>query len=142
MHSSGNVEGLALRQHVATRLGYRLSTSRRTKGKRSTKILLDLPNPKDGESAITAYIRSGRWRFVTCESPSEAKDFQWYVIDKLSPALNVTRRPWREKMHSRYVELFSSLIAASLYTYQAFPRGVSVPGVYVLYHDHLPSPDV
>src|SRR5439155_14880993 len=75
-HSSGNVEGSALRQHVAARLGYRLHKSRRAKG--STKIRLDMPNPKEGEDAISAYIRSGRWRFVACDSASEAEDFQWY----------------------------------------------------------------
>jgi len=141
-HSSGNVEGSALRQHVAARLGYRLRKSRRTKGKRSTQIRIDMPNPKDAENVINAYIRSGLWRFVACNSPSEAKDFQWYAINQLSPALNITRRSWREDMESRYTELFSSLTAAPLYTYQEFPRDISVPGVYVLYHDHLPSAEV
>jgi hypothetical protein len=137
-HSSGNVESSALRQHVAARLGFRLHKSRRAKG--STKIRLDIPNPKDGENAISAYIRSGRWRFVTCDSAPEAKDLQWYVIAQLSPALNLTRRKWREEMESRYAALFSSLVAAPLYTYQDFPRGVAAPGVYVLYHAQLPSP--
>jgi hypothetical protein len=77
---------------------------------------------------------------ITCGSASEAKDFQWYAIAELSPALNITRRRWSEEMESRYVGLFSSLVTAPLYTYQDFPRGIALPGVYVLYHDHLPSP--
>jgi hypothetical protein len=138
-HSSGNVEGSALRQHVAAKLGYRLRKSRRAKG--STQIRIDRPNPKDAENAISAYIRSGLWRFIACESSSEAKDFQWYAIDKLSPALNITRRSWRKNMQSRYTQLFSSLTACPLYGYRDFPRAISLPGVYVLYHDRLPSTD-
>ena len=137
-HSSGNVEGSALRQHVAASLGYRLQRSSRVKG--STKIRLDMPIPKEGENAVTVYIRSGRWRFVTCNSASEAEDFQWYAIAQLSPALNITRRRWREDMELSYARLFSSLVTAPLHTYQDFPRGIAVPGVYVFYHLRLPSP--
>ena len=87
-----------------------------------------MPNPREGEKAINAYIRSGCWRFVRCSSPSEANDFQWYVIDQLSPSLNIHRCRWHEDTQiALYGVILPSLIAAQLYTYKDFPRGIDPP---------------
>jgi hypothetical protein len=61
------------------------------------------------------------------------------VIDQFSSALNIARRRWHKEMEPRYKVLLSSLSTAPLYAYEDFPRGITLPGVYVLYHERLPS---
>lgn len=56
-HCSGNVEGSALRKHVASSMGFAFSRTFRPSG--TQKLRLDVPNPRAGEAQITAYIRSG-----------------------------------------------------------------------------------
>ena len=85
-HCVGNVEGSALRRHVAVAKNYKIKTSKRSSG--STKVRIDSNNPQIEENEITKYIRSGQWKLIICDSYEEAHDFQWYAIEKLNPFLN------------------------------------------------------
>ena len=64
-HCSGNVEGLELRHLVAEAKGYAFTRSRRSSG--STRVRIDLPDPREGEAHVSTYIRSGRWKYVICD---------------------------------------------------------------------------
>lgn len=136
-HCGGNVEGSALRQHVATALGYKLTRQQRPSG--STRIRIASPNPKEEEKILTKYIRSGSWRFVTCDSAQEALDFQWYVIKQLHPILNVNARTWNPDNHKNYQHLFAQLMNCPQTTFQYLDITLTGPGVYVFYHDQLPD---
>jgi len=135
-HCSGNVEGSALRKRVAEHMGYTLNVTKRPRG--SSRIRLNLPDPRVGEQTISKYIRSGLWKFAICMSPEEAKDFQWYVIDKLNPMLNEDRRIWVSHQERRYVKLLTVLTESPHYTYNDLAGQKTGPGVYVLYHKVLP----
>ena len=114
-HCSGNVEGSALRRHIAENLGYQIKSTRRSSG--SYRVRLDLPNPKAGEQIISIYLRTGLWKFILCESYEEAQDFQWYVIDILKPLLNVRHDTWNRENMVRYQVLITNLTSSSGMTY-------------------------
>ena len=95
---------------------------------------LDLPNSREGEKDISRYIRSGKWRYCLCDSPTEAIDFQWYVIEKLNPLLNVERRSWNQNFQGKYETLLKKLIASREFTCDELKIHPTGPGVYVLYH--------
>jgi len=102
-HSSSNVEGSALRRHIAEFRGWKLKKTKRLSG--STRVRINLPDPRAAEREISTYIKSGGWRYVLCETCEEANDFQWYAIDKLKPLLNVDRRQWNQSNLKRYRQL-------------------------------------
>lgn len=136
-HCSGNVEGSALRKLVAEAMGYRLKRTRRASG--TTRIRIDLPNPRVGEAKVTEYIRSGTWRFVICQSYNEAHDFQWYAIEQLHPLLNRDRRSWDRESLQRYRHLLTQLSKAQELKCSQLQQSQSGPGIYVLYHRQAPS---
>ena len=136
-HSAGNVEGSALRKHVAQAHGFRLHRQRRPSG--STKLRIDLPDPKAGERAVTSYIRSGTWRYVLCRDYAEAHDFQYYVIDQLQPLMNIDRKPWDSEKRDRYSDLLAKLLAQAPATYTQLRGQPTGPGVYVLEHSSPPG---
>ncbi len=132
-HCSGNVEASALRRHIAENMGYRIKSMRRPSG--SYRVRLDMPNPKTGEQIISAYVRTGLWKFILCDSYEEAQDFQWYVIDILKPLLNVRHETWSAENMVRYQGLITKLTSSSGMTYVQLKNTVSGPGVYVLFHE-------
>lgn len=137
-HCSGNVEGSALRSHVAEQMGCKLCITIRPSGTRRKR--LDLPEPSTGERHISEFIRSGQWQYVGCDSYDEAHDFQWYVIEALNPCLNAERSTWKAANSERYAELLKRLSEMPPLGFGqlcSLPEG---PGVYVLYHDQLPTP--
>ncbi len=136
-HCSGNVEGSALRKHIARAKGYRLRSTRRPSG--STKRRLDLPDPATGEQAITQYVRAGRWKYAICRSPQEARDFQWYLINHLRPILNVRTEEWNHSHRALYEELVAELEDAEALTCDQLKGKPTGSGVYVLYQNHPPS---
>lgn len=136
-HCSGNVEGSALRRHVAKAKEYCITLTKRASG--STRQRLDMPDPREGEKEITQYLRSGRWKYIICPSQEEARDFQWYTIERLDPTLNVNRERWNPTHVTRYEMLFSKLEQAKTLTYDQLKGVPSGPGVYVLYHDRQPG---
>ena len=115
-HCSGNVEGSALRRHIAENIGYQIKSTRRSSG--SYRVRLDLPNPKTGEQIITAYLRMGLWKFIFCDSYEEAQDFQWYVINMLKPLLNVRHDIWNKENMVRYQVLITELTSAPGMVYE------------------------
>jgi len=131
-HTSGNVEGSALRKAVSEALGYRLARKKRPSG--SIKVRIDLPNPREGENKVSAYIRSGMWRYVICPSYDEAHDFQWFVIDKLKPVLNRLHKTWNPRNLKRYRFLLAQLENAPLLLHDQLRGEPTGPGVYVLHH--------
>ncbi len=135
-HCRGNVEGSALRKHVAQAKDYRIKKTRRPSG--STRIRIDLPDPHRGEQDVSDYIRSGEWKYVLCASASEAEDFQWYVIDQLNPLLNRTQKPWNRGNLQRYYALLAQLTNSPVLTCEQIRSMQSGPGVYVLYHQRRP----
>ena len=136
-HCSGNVEGSALRRHVAQKKGYRLVSTKRLSG--STRLRVDLPSPREGEKQISAYIRSGRWRYCLCASAAEASDFQWYVIEKVIPLLNVNRRPWDQKARAKYETLLDRLVSSREFSCEELKSQPTGPGVYALYYEFEPK---
>ena len=136
-HCAGNVEGSAMRRHVADAKGYTIKRSRRTGG--SMRVRIDLPNPSEGEADVSRYIRSGRWKYVICDSDDEACDFQWYVIDHLRPILNKDGRSWKKEYISRYEKQLRALEEAETLSCDQLKGRQSGPGVYVFLHEHRPE---
>jgi len=134
---SSNVEASALRIAVAESMGYRLRRTRRPSG--STKVRIDLPNPREGENMVSAYIRSGEWKYVICESYDEAHDFQWCVIDQLKPILNKKVQSWDIQKNLRYQSLVKQLLLSNPLSYTELSKEHSGPGVYVLFHGLTPK---
>ena len=135
-HCSGNVEASTLRRSVAEAKGYRIKSTRRTSG--STRVRIDLPNPHEGEMDVSDYIRSGRWRYVICNSYAEANDFQWYVMNQLKPLLNKDRKSWHHEDLQKYQALLTQLTNSPALNCGELHGMQSGPGVYVFYHQRKP----
>lgn len=131
-HCSGNVEGSILRRHIAVAKGYEIKHSPRPSG--ATKIRID----REGEDSVSNYIRSGRWKYVICDSKDEARDFQWYAIEYLEPLLNVNCGSWNQENTNRYAMLLEELKAAGALSCDQLRGRQTGPGVYALYHVHEP----
>ena len=137
-HGSGNVEGSALRRHVATAMGFRLSSTKRGSG--TTKVRIDSNNPKQDEGTVTAYTRGGSWPIVPCSTYEEANDFQWFLIDRLNPLCNVTGKSWNEANTARYEQLLQICTARRAMRFEEVKEsGSKGPGVYVLEHPNRPD---
>jgi len=136
-HCGGNVEASALRRHLAEAKGYTIKSTKRTSG--STRVRIDLPEPKTGEMDVSDYIRSGEWRYVICDSYTEAHEFQWYAIAQLRPLLNRDRKPWNIGNLQRYQFLLAKLTSSSPVTCDQLRDLRSGLGVYVLYHQRRPD---
>jgi len=139
-HCHGNVESSALRKQIAATVGWRTVATDGPSGNR--RLRLDMPDWHAGEAAITQYLGQGAWQIVTCASPDEANDFQWYAIEKLSPVLNVDRRPPDPSKTSRFDALLSELLAAAPVTCGQASQVPESPGVYIFHHAHRPRSDV
>jgi hypothetical protein len=132
-HCRGNINGSALRRHVATALGYQLSRVRRDSGKLKWKV--DTENPRLAEQIISQYIRSGVWKHVVCQNADEAKDFQYYAIQSVNPLLNIDHGHWDGAQFQRYQQLLTELLASDEVTFQNLNTLPRSPGVYLLKHD-------
>ncbi|MHC1564199.1 MAG: GIY-YIG nuclease family protein [Candidatus Hecatellaceae archaeon] len=136
-HCHGNVEGSALRKAVAEAIGYRLRKTRRRNG--SMRIRIDLSDPNEGETVVSAYIKSGKWKYIVCESYKEAHDFQWYAISKLKPVLNRKMQPWDYSKTRRYRELLSRMLKSRALSCNKLHNKPTGPGVYILLHQLAPE---
>ena len=139
-HCSGNVEGSRLRQCIAKRMGYGFKITKRSNG--SKNIRIDLSSPRVGEQEVSSYIRSGKWKYVLCNSYDKAHDFQWYAIDKLDPMLNANCRPWKQINRNRYQKLLEMIGKSPEYSCEELKKLKTGPGVYVFYHKREPSRSV
>ncbi len=135
-HCSGNVEASALRRYVAESMGYDIRRERRPSG--STRLRIDLPDPRQGEIRISNYIRNGLWRVIVCDGYQLANDFQWYVIEQLRPLLNRIRQNYLQNKLPLYQQMLQQLVNSPLLNYSDLCRVESGPGVYVLYHQLKP----
>jgi hypothetical protein len=138
-HCSGNVEGSSLRKHVANEMGFQLKKTQRENG--NWRVRLDLPNPKIGESQITNYLRTGKWKFVICPIGVEAKDFQFYVIQNISPApiLNINMGNWNEEMLNVYKGLLNKLESCPVHNYNQIINIPNESGIYLFIHEKNPN---
>ncbi len=118
-------------------MGYNLKKTKRQSG--TTRIRIDLPNPREGENTVSAYIRSGEWRYVICESAGEAHDFQWYALDQLKPLLNKDFSSWDVGKTPRYQNLFHELLICELRSCDELKNMHSGPGVYAFFHKQTPN---
>lgn len=135
-HCTGNVEGSAFRKAVAEAIGYNLTYTKRKS--KTTRVRIDLPNPREGEKKVSEYIWSGYWRYVICQSYDEAYDFQWYLIDQLNPLLNKKCNSWNEIKLQRYEDLLIMLNASPLLNRSQLKGKLSGHGIYVFYHEQTP----
>jgi len=136
-HCAGNVEASALRRYVAEAIGYQIKETKRPSG--STRVRINVLDPRKGEEEVSNYLRSGVWRYVICDSYEEANNFQWYVIDRFKPLLNREHRPWNQQNLHRYQALLSKMSTSSELTCSQLHGMRSGPGVYVLYHQKGPQ---
>lgn len=88
---------------------------------------------------VTDYIRSGKWKFLICDSVEESKDFQWYVIDKLKLKLNRRRKLWKKINEEKYKGILRTLDSSQTYLFEELRNSKTGPGVYVYYHTNEPS---
>ena len=136
-HCRGNIGGSALRKHVAQAMGYEIKSTRRPSG--STRVQINLLNPREGESRVSNYIRSGEWRYIICDSCKEAHDFQWYAIEQLKPLLNKDFQSWDDNNLQKYQILLTQLRNSPASSCTQLKGMQSGPGVYVLYHKREPK---
>lgn len=136
-HCGGNVEGSALRRHVAEALGYTIKCEKKRSGNERKRI--DLPNPQQGEKRVSDYIRSGEWRLIILDNCKIANDFQWFVIEKLSPLLNHKRKNYVRTNIALYTSLLQKLKNSPLLEIKHLSTVKSEPGVYIFYHDSNPQ---
>ena len=136
-HCNGNVEASALRRYVAEAMGFKIKFEKRPSG--STRARVDLPTPKQGEKAVSDYIRQGKWQILILDNYIIAHDFQWYVIEKLKPLLNRESQNYQIDKSELYENLFERLTKSALFDCNGINESFSGPGIYVLYHEQKPK---
>jgi hypothetical protein len=136
-HLGGNVEASALRRHVAVALGFGLTRTKRPSG--ATRVRIDLPNPSEGEAAVSRYLKAGQWQYVMCDSYEGANALQWYAIARLAPVLNRDRRAWEPGMEGILEALMRELSVSRMRNARELAGLPSGSGVYVLHHERAPS---
>lgn len=137
-HCSGNVEGSALRRHVARNLGFEIIREKRTSG--TSKYRINSIDPKEDERIVSEYIRQGLWQVICLNDAVDVRDFQHYVIEKLNPLLNIEARKWNKHKSAEYSNLLEKLIASNASTWKEIrDQGDNYPGVYILHHDNMPE---
>ena len=133
-HCTGNVESSALRKTIAEKMGFEIHTTKRPSGSRKTSV-----HPLSAEKLISEYIQSGTWKIIPCRTVEEAKDFQWYGIDKKRPPLNKYMQFWDENNESRYQILLDELLDSDFIEFESTLDISTEPGVYSLWHENTPS---
>jgi len=132
-HCKGNVESSALRKTIAMKMGFDIIKKKRPSG--SNKLSID----SDAERIVSNYIQTGKWKVVICSSVEEARDFQWYAIDKTRPPLNKYMQFWKTNSQNRYANLFDTLLDSAPVDFD-YTLEVSVEcGVYSLWHEIEPE---
>jgi len=132
-HCIGNVESSALRKTIAVEMGFEIQTVKRPSGSRKTSV-----NPLSAEKLISEYIQSGTWKIVPCRTVEEARDFQWYGIDKKRPPLNKYMQFWDENSENRYQRLLDELFDSNFIEFSSTLDITTEPGVYSLWHEKTP----
>ena len=133
-HCKGNVESSALRKTIAAEMGFEIISKKRPSGSRKLSA-----EPSNAEQIISAYIQSGTWRVVVCSSSEEARDFQWYAIDKKRPYLNKYMQFWDENSEELYKNLLENLLKSAEIEFESTLEVSTEPGVYSLWHEQNPA---
>lgn len=127
-HCNSNIEASSFREHIAKEKGYEIIKTKRHGG--STRKRLQGLNC---EISISSSIKGMELRYLICSSISEAKEFQWYVIYRLNPLLNIKRKAWNINNEMHYQFLFNLLINSPRISYEQINRILPGPGVYIFY---------
>ena len=133
-HCIGNVESSALRKTIATEMGFEIISVKRPSGSRKLTV-----SPPSAEQTISAYIQSGVWRVIVCGTAEEARDFQWYAIDKKRPLLNKNMKFWNKNNEDRYKILLENLLVSEHVEFDITLKIPTDSGVYSLWHDISPA---
>ena len=132
-HCTGNVESSALRKTIAEEMGFEIITVKRPSGSRKKTV-----NPLSAEKLISDYIQSGKWKVVSCLTVEEARDFQWYGIDKMRPPLNKYMQFWDLNSENIYQQLLDDMLDSEFIEFASTLNIIREPGVYSLWHEHSP----
>ena len=133
-HCIGNVESSALRKTIATEMGFEIISVKRPSGSRKLTV-----SPPSAEQTISAYIQSGVWRVIVCGTAEEARDFQWYAIDKKRPHLNKYMQFWDESSEELYKNLLDNLLKSAQIEFESTLEVPTESGVYSLWHEQNPE---
>ena len=133
-HCMGNVESSALRKTIATEMGFEIISVKRPSGSRKLTV-----SPPSAEQIISAYVQSGVWKVIVCETAEEARDFQWYAIDKKRPHLNKYMQFWDESSEELYKNLLENLLKSAEIEFESTLEVSTESGVYSLWHEQNPA---
>jgi len=115
------------------KMGFEIIKEKRPSG--SSKLSID----SDAERIVSNYIQTGKWRVVICSSVEEARDFQWYVIDKTRPTLNKYMQFWKTNSEDRYANLLDTLLDSAPVEFNYTLEVSTESGVYSLWHEIEPK---
>ena len=115
-------------------MGFEILSTKRPSGSRKLSV-----KPSSAEQIISAYIQSGTWKVVVCSSAEEAREFQWYAIDKVRPPLNKHMQFWENNCEDRYANLLDTLLKSTQIQFDSTLEISTEPGVYSLWHEHNPA---
>ena len=115
-------------------MGFEIISTKRPSGSRKLSV-----EPSSAEQVISAYIQSGTWKVVVCSSAEEARELQWYVIDKARPPLNKYMQFWEKKSEGTYANLLDILLKSTQIKFDSTLEISTEPGVYSLWHEHNPA---
>ena len=132
-HCIGNVESSALRKTIAEEMGFEIVTVKRTSGSRKKTV-----NPLSAEKLISDYIQSGNWKVVSCQTVEEARELQWYGIDKMRPPLNKYMQFWDLNCETRYQQLLDVMLDSEFIQFASTLDITKESGVYSLWHEDTP----
>ena len=132
-HCTGNVESSALRKTIAIQMGFEIVSKKRKSGSRKYSI-----SQHNGEEFVSQYLQSGLWKTCVCQSADEARNFQWYVIDKTRPNLNKYMQFWDTNSEEKYEIYLEDLLAEDGIEFQNISALDKSPGVYSLWHNMSP----
>lgn len=132
-HCVGNVESSALRKTIAVEMGFDIISKKRESGSKKLSI-----SQHHGEELVSEYLQSGIWRIVICQSAGEARDFQWYAIDKKRPPLNKYMQFWNINNEHQYQIYLDQLVQADELNFEGTLTISKSSGVYSLWHKMNP----
>lgn len=127
-HCNSNIEASSFREHVAKEYGFEIIKVKRPGGSIKKRL-----QDSNYEIHISSSIKGMEFRYLICSSISEAKEFQWYVIDRLNPLLNNKRKTWNINNEIRFRFLFNLLIISPIISYEQINSVLPGPGVYIFY---------
>jgi len=115
-------------------MGFEIISIKRPSGSRKLTV-----SPPSAEQTISAYIQSGAWRVIVCGTAEEARDFQWYAIDKKRPPLNKHMKFWNKNNEDAYKILLENLLESKYIEFDLTLKISTDSGVYSLWHEISPA---